>query len=326
MTLAYYRPSGRIPRSGIVAIAAAGLVAIFSAQAYAWLMVNLLSLGSDLRLLCSLFAGLGIATLLSVLARWAAGHGKVRNPAWMGRAGAAIGVLAWYVQWSAYVVIDGVRMSGDALGFSVIEFVARLCLRPEALFAWAFQIPLINASIALQCGLFFCWFLEFCVHLFPPMLAGRKRASLPFCETGAQWAQEIEVETDFEPLAQPDAARRQLESDPGRFACMLVPRVEDPVGNHTRVTLYRCPGPESFITIRSYQEMPLEAAPLPSEVCNVMGDVSGNAECFCEEPVVELLRVPVPDLDALLRQWSAALGDSSSGARELHPAATLSKP
>jgi hypothetical protein len=243
----------------------------------------------------------------------------------MGRAGAAIGMLAWYVQWSACIVIDGVRRSGDGLDFSAVEFVARLCFRPEALFTWAFQIPLVNASSALQCCLVFCWFIEFCVHLFPPMLAGRKRAGMPFCEKGEQWALEIEVETDFEPLGEPQTARLLLEADPDRFASMLVPRTEGPVGNHARVTLYRCPGPESFVTITNYEAMPLEAAPLPPEVLTAMSAASGNAECFCEEPVVELLRVPIPDVDALLRQWSEAVAHCHCAETEVHPAPTLSK-
>ena len=71
---------------------------------------------------------------------------------------------------------------------------------------------------------------------------------------------------------------------------------------------------ESFITIRHLEETSLESVPLPPEAINAMVAGSPNAECFWEQPLVELLRVPLPDPDALLRDWSCALDEQTGGA------------
>ncbi|MBD8528392.1 MULTISPECIES: hypothetical protein [unclassified Massilia] len=305
MTISTYHPSGRIPRQSFRALGIAGLAAAGSAVAYAWLMAYARpAVGSETGYLLTLFALLGVGISMYTFAHRAATVGKVRNPVWMGRAGAVLGLLAWYVQWAAYIVMDGIRFSGDALGFSALEFIARLCLRPGAMFDWAFTIPLIDKSMFTQCGLVFCWLVEFCVYIVPPMLAGRGRAAMPFCEAGNQWAREIEVETDFEPFADLEAVRRLIEAEPGRFAAMLVPRKEDAVGSHTRVTLYVCAGPESFITISHCEQKAVENIPLPPEVVGAMAAGASDVECYWEQPIVERLRVPLPDPNALLRRWS----------------------
>lgn len=307
MTAPTYQPSGRIPRAGLHALGVAALAAAGSALVYAWLMAYVRpAVGPDTGYLLTLFALLGVGISMYIFAYRAATAGKIRNPAWMGRAGAALGLLAWYVQWAAYIVMDGMRASGDGLGFPALEFVARLCLRPGAMFDWAFTIPLIDTSVFTQFGLVFCWLLEFCVYVVPPMLAGRKRAGMPFCEAGKQWAKEIEVEIDFEPFADPEAAQRLLEAEPGRFASMLVPRAHAAVGSHTRVTLYLWAGPESFITIAHLERKPVETVPMPPEVVGAMAAGAPDAECYTAQTIVERLRVPLPDADALLSRWSGA--------------------
>jgi hypothetical protein len=310
MTLSYYRPSGRIPRAGIVAVAAAGLAAACAAVVYAWLMVKAASFGADLKALCFLLSLSLIWIWLDGLTRRAVALGKIRNPAWMKRAGAAIGLLAWYVQWTAWVVMSGVRASGGEIDLTVIESVVWLCLRPDELFVSAFIIPLSNASGVLKVGLVVCWLVEFCFHLLPPMLAGRERAAMPFCEASDQWARKIELEPVFEPVADTNAVQRLLEDDPGRFMSMLVPRTADPVGTHIRVTLYRCMGPDSFITVTHNEEIAPEEVPLPPEALGALVAVEPESGCFREHPVVELLRLPAPDAEALLRRWS---GDDHPG-------------
>jgi len=307
MTASTYHPSGRVPRAGLHSLGMAGLAVVGSALVYAWLMAYARpAVGADAGLLLTLFALLGVGISMYVFAHHAATAGKIRNPAWMGRAGAVLGLLAWYVQWAAYIVMDGIRASGDGLGFPALEFIARLCLRPSAMFDWAFTSPLIDKSVFTQCGLVLCWLVEFCVHVVPPMLAGRKCAGMPFCEASVQWAQVVEVENDFEPFADPEAAQRLLETEPGRFAAMLVPRAEDAAGSHTRVTLYVCGGPESFITISHCEQKAVENMPLPPEVVGAMAAGASEVECYWEQPIVELLRVPLPDSAALLRRWSGA--------------------
>lgn len=304
MTSSYYRPSGRIPRAGLVTVAAAGLAAACVGVIYAWLLVNAASFGMDLKAICFLFSLVLTWLWLTGLARLTAARGMIRNPAWMKRAGAAIGLLAWYVQWSAWVVLNRVQARGGEVDVTVIETVVRLCLRPDELFISAFLIPLMAASVALKFSLVVCWMVEFCIYLFPPMMSGRERAAMPFCEASGQWAPKIELAPDFEPVADPETAQRLLEADPGRLLAMLAPRTADPIGTHMRVTIHRCTGPESFVTVTHYTETALEAVPLPREVVGVMAAAEPKAECFWEHPIVELLRIPAPDADALLRHWA----------------------
>ena len=308
MTPLTYRPSGGIPRERLHALGVAALAVAGSALVYAWLMAYARpAVGPDTGYLLTLFALLGVGISMYMFAYRAATAGKIRHPAWMGRAGAALGLLAWYVQWAAYIVMNGMRASGDGPGFPALEFIARLCLRPGAMFDWAFTIPLIDKSVFTQFGLVFCWLIEFCVYVVPPILAGRKRAGMPFCEAGNRWAKEIEVETEFEPFADREATQRLLEAELGRFASMLVPRAQDAVGSHTRVTLYICTGPESFITIAHLEQKPVEPVPLSPDVVGVMAAGAPDAQCYTEHPIVERLRVPLPDPDALLRRWSGRM-------------------
>lgn len=313
MTASTYHPSGRVPHAGFHALGVAGLAAVGSALVYAWLMAYLRPvLIPDLKPLLAVFALLGACVWMCVLTRRVAAAGRIRNPDWMARAAAGLGLLAWYVQWAAYIVMEGAR-SGGGLDVSALAVIADLCFRPEALFHSAFIAPLANESMPMQGGMVFCWCVEFYLHVLQPARVGRKRAGMPFCEASGQWAQKIEVETDFEPFADLEAAQRMLEAEPRRFADMLVPRAEDAVGSYTRVTLFVCTGPESFITISHCEQKAVENIPLPPEVVGAMAAGASEVECYWEQPIVELLRVPLPDSDALLRRWSAACQDVMLG-------------
>lgn len=302
MTHPYYLPSGRVPRSGIFIVAGIGSAAVPLALIYAWLI-------SDLVIVLRPFVLWGVSAGLGALARAAAACGKVRDPRWMGRAGLGIGLLAWYIQWAAWIVkggLDELPPDDEYLAYSAIDSIARLCADPATMFYWARNIVLSKTSIFVQCGLLIAWLIEFCACVLPPMFAGRRRANAPFCENGNQWAKEMLVQADFEWIADPQSVRRELETDPTRFTSKLVRCTADPVGHHSRLTLYRCPGPESFITIHNYEPMASEAAPVPPEMKNMMDASSDNVACFgeVEERIVALLRVPLLDPEAFLREWT----------------------
>lgn len=152
------------------------------------------------------------------------------------------------------------------------------------------------------------------------MLAGRHRASAPFCETTGRWAQEVEVPVQFELIAEPEVVRHRLQSGPEHILAVLVPRAEGAAGSFAALTLYRCPGVHSFITIKNFIEMAPETVPLPAEVRNLMVAMPDKVECFAEaeEPVVELLRLSIPDPDALLRLWANAADSLSTDTKASH--------
>lgn len=80
------------------------------------------------------------------------------------------------------------------------------------------------------------------------------------------------------------------------------------------VTIYRCRGSESFITMYNYEEIQPLNVPLPG-LAN--GGADGDeVRCYgqIDEPVVELLRFPVGDVDALVRRWEQAAGARSTNA------------
>lgn len=99
MTFPCYRPSGQVPRSGVLIVAMVSLAALPSAWAYAWVTSQVMALFNPL-------VAWGIGVWLAVLVRYGATRGKIRNPRWMLWAGFCTGLLAWYVQWAAWIAIN----------------------------------------------------------------------------------------------------------------------------------------------------------------------------------------------------------------------------
>jgi len=146
------------------------------------------------------------------------------------------------------------------------------------------------------------WMAECLLFVLPPRSSGASRARLPFCDEVSAWAKRIHVPVQFAFIDDPEAARRRLESDPASFFDIIGQPIDPESSRFSELTFYRCGGKTSFVTIENFVEIAPENTPLPK------GMVGEKARSFgqVDEPVVELLRIPVADPDLVLRRWEEA--------------------
>lgn len=304
----YFSPSFHVPASGKYAVIVAALVVLPSAWLYAW---STAPAPSVVNLLLTPGLGLWLALVVTGVAKF----GKIRNPQWMGRAGLFLGTLAWYVQWAAWIFISGLA-SEPLPDFSAPGAVAYLCVRPDLMIGTAIDI-VANASGSLSgVARVVVWCVELCVCVLPPWTTGARRAAAPFCEQTGTWAEEVHVPLDFKFIDDPEAVRRRLERDPRELYSVLVPCSDDEQ-RIASVTIHRCRGSESFVTICNFAELAPEQVPIP-EIRNLNAAMPDKVQSFGQigEPVVELLRFPAENLGAMLRQWEEAasvLEDQADG-------------
>lgn len=121
------------------------------------------------------------------------------------------------------------------------------------------------------------------MHLMLPSLMGRMRAGEPFCETALSWADSQVVEGRFALLGSEDVER--LRADPALLPALLVPLALD-APDYAELTIYRCQASDSFASLVNITSHP--------------GD-RGRPERR-KEPLVDYLRLPGMDVDALVRQ------------------------
>jgi hypothetical protein len=108
------------------------------------------------------------------------------------------------------------------------------------------------------------------------------RAEEPFCEATNAWAEKLIVECFFQPL---DAAQSvpRLEADPHLVGALMTRSPSGESADHAEVTLYRTDAADAYVSIM-----------------NVFVSVGKKGETVGKhEPVVEYLRLPDTDADAL---------------------------
>jgi len=274
----YYQPSGRVPRSALVVAPACGLAVLPCAALYAWVTMGAPAFANIVALA---FFGFCIALVVD----WAAYRARVRSRDWITRFGVALALFAWYAQWVGWVALALHRQQGGA----VWRHAAALVADPGALLAAVTYVAQHDAWGLGTMPMVATWLVEAYILLhFAPGL-GCERTTHPYCETSGRWADKLTVDRDFACVADPAAARQLLEQVPQQLAQLLVP-VSGPAGaDHTRVTLYRCPGGDTYVT-----------------VCNRTA-VAGidDRPTFVEDAWLTALRVPGIDADAMLAQLLA---------------------
>jgi hypothetical protein len=298
---AYFAPSLRVAPRAMVVFAAALALTLPAAWLYAWATAPTPSMPNPLYTL-------GLSVWLALAASRVAALGKVRNPRWMGCAGAALGLAAWYVQWAAW---SACLVQPDALLSALTA--AYMWLRPDVVLAAPALIVANGPSVPGGAARIVVWLVELGACVIPPALAGAARARKPFCEQTGSWAEEVHVPLQFHFIDDPEGVRRRLERDPGAVLSLLVPHADE-APLFSDVTIHRCRGNESFITICNFGAMRPEDVPLP-EIANAAAladEVRHYAQI--DEPVVELLRFPVDDVDALVQRWEQAAAARSASA------------
>jgi hypothetical protein len=303
MITPYFSPSLHVPDAGRYVAIAAALAMLPSAWLYAWVTAPAPSILNPL-------STLGLGLWLALVATCVAMLGKIRNPHWMGRAGAALGVLTWYVQWAAWIAMSDRLAPNLQAGVSAAAATAYLCMRPDLMLGVAAGIVGSASSTLTGAAIVVVWVAELCACLLPPRIAGARRAGAPFCEQTACWAKEVHVPVQFDFIHDSKAVRRLLEQDSRELLSVLVP-CSDEAQQFADVTIHRCHGNESYVTICNMAALAPEEVPIP-EIGRLSAAMPDKVACFgqVDEPVVELLRFQVEDMDALLREWE----DAASGA------------
>lgn len=290
----YYQPSLRFPSTGVRTVLIAGVLALASAWCYALATTAFAAPVNP-------FVTFLMACWLTLLMRWAAAKGQVRHPAGMGWAAAAVGLLAWYAQWVAWIMFNERVAPGQYEGAMPIGAAMHLFWRPDEVAAVALDILGESESVFGMAASIFLWLLELLAFTLLPRSSAAERAGQPFCEETQAWAREVQVPSRFAFIDDPDAFKRRLEADPAALGDIIGPTVDPDTPRFAELTLHRCEGSASYVTIGNLAEMAPKDAPLPREA------LPGNAEYFAQEdePVVALLRVPISDPDSLLERWAA---------------------
>lgn len=306
MNTPYYQASLQVPSAAKLAVMAGAIATLPFAWLYAWGTTQLIPIVNPL---CTLI----MACSLAVLSKKLATAGRVRHPVWMGRAGAAVGCFAWYAQWAAWIAMNDHLVAAAVSSASTPETVLRLFVRPDLMATVAVGIVQDSSSMVARSFFILVWLSEFATFLLLPRIAGARRASAPFCEQTEQWAREIVVPVAFRFIDEPDVVRRRLEHNPEELVAVLGPPIDESARYFSEVSLFRCGGDASFVTITNLAAMVAEENPVPA-LKNLSQAMPGKLECVAQvdDPVVELLRVPVGDPDLMLRQWE----DAASGLPE----------
>lgn len=298
MSSPYYRPSGQAPMRGkcTVALFAAGTLPM--AWLYGWAT-------SWANPLLNPFIAVLMASCLAMLVKGAAAAGKIRHPRWMGRAGATVGLLAWYLQWAIWLAHrEQVSLQPYAPG-ALAESVVQLTTHPWEMLAAGRRIVTNSTALAASVSLLF-WVVELGLYLLPPAFAGAARSRAPFCEATQRWARMVDVGVQFAFVAHPEEVRRRLERNPKELVSVLVPCAHD-APMHAELTLYQCPGADSFATLTNWIMAP-SGGEEQRDMARMLAKQPDEIEVVfqADDPVVELLRLPIPDTDTLIREWKQA--------------------
>lgn len=239
MSSPYYLPSGRLPANAVVLALLCVPVVAVPAWLYGWLMIH------SPFILLNLFALAAFAVVMGRAASNVAHYGKARNPRWMGRLGALIGLAGWYVHWAALLA------TADVDGFAL------LLAHPQAMFEYAMAVSRSGvhsiAGIPIRGGvLHACWVVELLVLTALPRSLGRAAAQEPFCEQTNSWASVFTLPRKFAPIEAPEIAVHRLETDPDELLSILAPCTDHDPLQFSQVTLYRTAG-DPFISIDNVQ-------------------------------------------------------------------------
>lgn len=308
MTTTHYQPSGRVP----VTLLPVALLGLFAVVVLAWAYAGLSAIAP---FILRIFIAIAYAFCLGMVNLLVALGAKVRNPDWMSRTGVVLALAAWYCQWTFWIaamLADGEGAGPGSPGFAQVLAVAA---DPMAMLRFAFSFADSGILQLAQWRLpafivALIWLGELAIHFMAAPLMGRMRAEQPFCEVSGRWAERVVAPRRFALVGEEDA--QALAAEPSRLFELLVPLARADAPDYARLELYRCRASDSFLSILNVRTHP--------------GD-GGRAEQKMS-PVLDYLRLPGVDPDALLARWSQPIAGTTGDAEwptppELAPAVAL---
>lgn len=288
MSYPVYQPSGIVPAGAILSAAASVAITVPLAGIYAWLILQLPAV-------LNFFVSFAFAFMLASLVKRVCVRSKVRNPQWIGRFGVLLGVCGWYVQWSAWLAFQ--QNANVDLGTSLVA-AFQLAGQPATVVAEAMRTAsaVTGFSGYLLIG---SWLGELWMLLFFPHYMGKMRAEEPFDEAEGRWADYVEHPTKFRLVEQADV-HRLMSSPSHSLEDMLVVEADKLSKHYSRLRVYPCQGGENLVSI-----------------VTVEIDGKSGGQKVIESSPGNYLRVPVAELDELLKAAPASAGAEAQDPPEL---------
>ena len=290
----YYRPSGKVPASAPAYIVWYVFATLPVAWAYAWSIVNAPALLEPFFTLC-------FSLWLGFMVQRAGKRAKVRNANWLTCGGIAIILAGWYFQWAAWIAQLAhitERRPGD---HPLIGTFIGLVLHPGTLLGAAMDVARIGTwglgewrVTGGMLALF--WVAELGLLLAFVRIFADMQVQLPFCETSNTWAEDIEVARKFAFIDEPHRVPSFLQQNPRDLLSVLDPWYESASLSYAKVTLHRCRGADSYLSIH-----------------NVAAAIEKGKIKESSEPVLVHLRMPGIDPDELMQELLDAVPAVDAG-------------
>lgn len=251
----YYKPSGKIPLTGIfISLITAFVFTVILSIIYIALQWFIPFIYLNFFIAAGLGFGVGGGVFIAI------GSGKIRNTKFEFMLAILCGLLAWYCQWALFVSLmyeaEGsmgggmwVRSSFNLLGFwSVLThpellFQAMLSLNDVGTFT-------LKHNTVSGTFLWVVWVIEALIIIGAPILfslSGRSKS--PFSEQNDQWMEERDVEGKLKTVTDPDQMIQELNTGNLKFLKDFLP-ADDLSNDYATLRIYESPGdPVSYISV-----------------------------------------------------------------------------
>ena len=235
----YYRQSGRIGFRGPVVMALGGLAGTIGIGAIYGYFLGWMHGYEEwwvqlfMELVLPVFYGFGVGAIVGLAARL----GKVRNGAFVGWFGAAVGWVFWLLAWSEHSYVSPLS---EYWWFSAIaELAGEGIVYDED---WTAQGAILYVWWTVEAVLivFFSWVMAWAMV---------DASEHTFCEACEEWAEDIYWSPDLETLGGVKRFQAELEADPlGRLLAIPPAKPRVP-GRFSRIRIQACPSCGNFFTL-----------------------------------------------------------------------------
>jgi hypothetical protein len=288
MRARHYLPSNKVPTAAYCWTIVSTLAIAPIAYLYAWL--SLFAQFGPLLLLYSIAFGAFCARAAFLTSKF----GKARTPRRMFKIGACVGLVAWYLQWVAWMSLANTQSSvADLLSHSrsMIDFATD----PHLMYTIAMRVKdgnlLNDKGGSLSPGVGFFWIAEFVYITLMSGINASAKAGEPFCEASDAWPEVTKIPRRFAVITDEAEFVKHLHAAPRDALEMLTSTAATEEGFSTiELTLCR-PSGQAYLT-----------------VTNTVTPTDGTRKSEKEHNVQSFLTIDLALADDLLRQ--SAMGGS----------------
>lgn len=247
----YYQPSKRITIGGVLSfllLGAAAAVPLAFSYVYATWYIPFIYV--------NVLLTLGFGAVLAAVLKALTTMGKLRNPALVGWLAVAVGLWAWYVQWTLYLTLLNGAGETESLGhrasFTHTTFESDVFLsllaQPDLVLGmlprlaengmWSIFTVTVSGVV-----LYLVWLAELAIIVFFAWALPHSQAATPFSETTGQWTEKLTFPVTTAAFPDAEATKAALEAADWAHLQPLAPGEEAPSA-FGRLHLYHVPQAE----------------------------------------------------------------------------------